>query len=83
VAEALISDLADIEEAHVLLVARIGAPVDRPQVVHIRLRGKDVDSDVRFAPRAREITKSHLDRIDSLSELLLASNLVTDRLPVL
>jgi S-adenosylmethionine synthetase len=83
VAGALISGLADIEEAHVLLVARIGAPVNQPEVVHVGLRGKNVDSDVRLAAWAREITKSHVDRIGSLSELLLASNLVTDRLPVL
>lgn len=82
IAEALVSGLAEIEEAHVLLVARIGAPVDRPQIVHVRLRGEAVGSGAQLAARVREITQSHVIGIGSLSELLLATNLVTDRLPV-
>jgi S-adenosylmethionine synthetase len=78
IADALVSDIEGATEAHVLLVSRIGAPIEEPQVVHVRLRAETPGRVAELTPRAREITRDHLARIGSLWELLLSRNVATD-----
>ena len=78
IAEALVSGIAGIAAAHVMLVSRIGTPIDQPQVVHVRLRGETPGRAAELAPRAREITRHHLEGIGTLWESLLSRNLATD-----
>ena len=78
IAAALVSGIDGAREAHVLLVSRIGAPIEEPQVVHVRLRAETPGRVAELTPRAREITRDHLARIGSLWELLLSRNVATD-----
>ncbi|OGI42528.1 MAG: S-adenosylmethionine synthase [Candidatus Muproteobacteria bacterium RBG_16_64_11] len=76
-AEALVSEIEGAREAHVLLVSRIGAPIEEPQVVHVRLRAETPGQVAELTPRATEITRHHLAEIGSLWELLLQRNLAS------
>lgn len=78
IANALISDIDGIVEAQVLLVSRIGAPIDEPQLVHLRLGAATPGQIAAVTPRAKEITRHHLREIGSLWELLLSHNLAID-----
>ena len=78
IAGALVSGIEGAREAHVLLVSRIGTPIDEPQVVHVRLRADTPGRVAELAPRAREITRRNLEGIGSLWELLLSRSLATD-----
>jgi S-adenosylmethionine synthetase len=80
IAEALVSEIEGAREAHVLLVSRIGTPIEEPQVVHVRLRAETPARVAEVAPRAKEITRHHLAEISSLWELLLSHNFATDAL---
>jgi S-adenosylmethionine synthetase len=66
------------KEAHVLLVSRIGMPIEEPQVVHVRLRAETPGQVAELAPRAQEITRLHIEGIGLLWELLLSRNIATD-----
>ena len=79
-AEALVSGIEGVREPPVLLVSRIGTPIEEPQVVHVRLRAETPGREAELAPRAREITRHHLAEISALWELLLSHNLAMDRL---
>jgi S-adenosylmethionine synthetase len=76
-AEALVAEMADVRGADVLMVSRIGAPIDEPQAVHVRLRTDDPRVVPGLSARAREITRAHLARIGGLWEELLTRNLAT------
>jgi len=76
-AEALVAELADVREAYVQLVSRIGSPIEEPQAVDIRLRVDTPARAAELAPRAREIARAHLDAIGTLWEDLLTRNLAT------
>lgn len=78
IAEALVSGIDGAREAHVLLVSRIGTPIEEPQVVHVRLRAETPGRAAELATPAREITRHHLEGIGSLWELLLSRNIATD-----
>lgn len=80
IAEALVAEIEGASEAYVLLVSRIGVPIEEPQVVHVQLRAETPSRVPELAPRAREITRRHLADISSLWELLLSHNLATDGL---
>jgi S-adenosylmethionine synthetase len=75
IAEALISTLDDAREAHVMLVSRIGQPIEEPQAVHVRLRAESARRMAELAPRAREIARDHVAAIGSLWQELVSRNL--------
>jgi S-adenosylmethionine synthetase len=77
IAEALVAELADVHEAYVQLVSRIGSPIEEPQAADIRLRVETPAQAIELAPRAREIARAHLDGIGLLWEDLLTRNLAT------
>lgn len=80
IAEAIVSQLEGATEAQVMLVSRIGTPIEDPQVVHLRLRAENAARRAALALRAQEIARSHLSEIGSLWELLLTHNLATRQL---
>jgi S-adenosylmethionine synthetase len=80
IAEAVVSEIEGAKEAQVLLVSRIGTPIEEPQVVHVRLRAETPARVAELAPRANEIARRHLSEISSLWESLLWHNLATDRI---
>jgi S-adenosylmethionine synthetase len=82
IAEALVSEIEGLREAHVLLVSRIGAPIERPQVVHLRLSTQRPGGADELAPRARAVALAQLGGLGSLWETLLHRNLATGEPPV-
>jgi S-adenosylmethionine synthetase len=66
IAQALVTDLSALTEAHCMLVSAIGAPIDQPQAVDIGVRlaeGAAID-DVK--PRVSEIVSGHLATLNDL-----------------
>lgn len=76
VAETIVSEIEAVREAHVLLVSRIGAPIEEPQVVHLRLRA-DAETLADVEPRAQAIARQHVAGVGSLWSELLTRNLAT------
>lgn len=79
-AEALVAQVDGVREAQVLLVSRIGAPIEAPQVVHVRLRGESTGTAAALAPRAERLARDHVAEIGSLWEPLLMRNLATEQI---
>jgi S-adenosylmethionine synthetase len=81
-AERLVAELADVLEAHVLLVSRIGAPVDDPPLADLRLRRAEGAPAAALAASAEEIARSEVARIPALADELLDGRLALDRWPL-
>jgi S-adenosylmethionine synthetase len=79
IAEAIVLEIEGAQEAQVLLVSRIGKPIEEPQVVHLRLRTDATMGVAELAPQAKDIAHRHLGEIASLWKLLLTHNLAMDR----
>ena len=77
IAEALVERVEEVREAHVLLVCRIGAPIEEPQVVHLRLRPERPGRLGELVPRARALALEQLAGLGRLWEELLLRNLAT------
>jgi S-adenosylmethionine synthetase len=72
IARALVAELADAASAEVYLVSRIGHPVTEPELVDIALCTREGASWAELAPRAEELARDAISRIDRLWEQLLA-----------
>jgi S-adenosylmethionine synthetase len=81
IAESLVKEIEEVQEAHVLVVCRIGAPIGEPQVVNARLRVEQPGRTKDVAPRAREIVLAGFEGLGSLWEDLLFRNLSTGERP--
>ncbi|MCC6672842.1 MAG: methionine adenosyltransferase [Planctomycetes bacterium] len=77
IAEALVSGIDGVREANVLMVSRIGTPIDAPQVVHLRLRTDAPQHLAALARPARELARRHVSEIAALWRTLLLHNLAT------
>jgi S-adenosylmethionine synthetase len=82
IAERLVGELAGVAEAQVLLVSRIGAPVDEPQLVDLRLRRADGGPPDALSKRAEAIARDELGKIGALADALLDGTLALDRWPL-
>ena len=82
IAETIVSEIDGAVEAQVMLVSRIGTPIEAPQVAHVQIRADTPARVAEMAPRAKEITRHHLADISALWELLLSHNLATDMMGV-
>jgi S-adenosylmethionine synthetase len=71
IARDLASTLPDVTEAECLLVSRIGAPIDQPQIVSIRLRTQDGRPASAHSGAASEIVRGGLSGLTALSERLV------------
>jgi len=80
IAQRLVDDLPDIEEAQCLIVSEIGAPLDQPHAIEVSVRG----SFRRLSPE-REIAMlvaDELARLGSLAEELSRGTLAIGRWPL-
>jgi S-adenosylmethionine synthetase len=82
IADALVQELPEVVEARCHLVSQIGRPIGRPQIAEVQLRCVEEGSLAEVAPRAREVTSDHLERIDSLWRDLLEGRVALGRWPL-
>jgi S-adenosylmethionine synthetase len=71
IARDLASTLPDVSAAECLLVSRIGAPIDQPQVVNVRLRTRDGRPASAHSGAASEIVGNGLSGLTALSDRLV------------
>jgi S-adenosylmethionine synthetase len=81
-AERLVAELPDALEAHVVLVSRIGAPVDDPPLADVRLRRAEGAPAAALAAPVEEIARAEAARIPALADELLDGRLALDRWPL-
>jgi S-adenosylmethionine synthetase len=77
IAEDLVFGLGDVVAAECMLVSRIGAPIDDPQLVSVRLRRRSDRPLAEYAARVDEITRSVLADLPALGARLIAGELGT------
>jgi S-adenosylmethionine synthetase len=58
IAEELVAALPGVSAAECTLVSRIGAPIDEPQVVSVRLRIEDGRPAMEYAPAVGEVARA-------------------------
>jgi S-adenosylmethionine synthetase len=75
IAEALVAELAGLDEAQVTLVSQIGKPIDAPQTVALMLRTQGAARFSEIALRARELACDRIAAIGSLWQELIGRNL--------
>jgi S-adenosylmethionine synthetase len=72
VAEALVSALPEVTEAHCLIVSRIGAPVSTPALVQVRLATRDGAPLEPLGSRIEELVADQFGRTPELIRELVA-----------
>jgi S-adenosylmethionine synthetase len=77
IAGAVVAEIEAVREAHVLVVSRIGAPIEEPQVVHLRLRTDTPVPPAEMQSRAQAIARRHMAGVGALWTELLTRNLAT------
>ena len=70
-AEDLVAALPEVVAAQCYLVSRIGHPVDRPQIIDLRLGLREGGLSAALEGRAREIARQHLGGMATLQDQLL------------
>lgn len=81
-AERVVRELPEVRNAECTLVSRIGAPVDDPQIVELRLHTRDDRFGAELVGPAQEIVRSELERAARLPEALLSGEVRLDRWPL-
>lgn len=81
-AEAIVRELPEVTSAHCSLVSQIGRPIDRPQIVDVRVRAAERKPLAELAPSIGEILHDQLGRIPALCDGLLSGGLALDRWPL-
>lgn len=71
IAERLVASIPGVREAECLLVSRIGAPVDQPQVTHVRVTGEFLTATARSA--IEEIAAQEINGIPRLWRTFLGA----------
>lgn len=71
IAERLVEEIEAVEEATCALVSRIGHPIDRPQIVDLRLRTADPRRVPMLRPRADAIVDAELEAMQRLWRVML------------
>lgn len=66
IAEALVSRVAEVKAAHCLMVSRIGASVDQPQLIHVKLATQDGLPCGQLGPQVEETVGACLSQIPKL-----------------
>ena len=67
----LVADLPEVTAAQCYLVSRIGHPIDRPQIVDLRLGLREGGQLGRLQGRVREIVLHHLADLSTLQDRLV------------
>jgi S-adenosylmethionine synthetase len=71
-AEALIAEEPDIVAAQCLLGSQIGAPIEEPALLHIRIAAREGAPVAPFATRVEEIARAQLALTSELVEGFIA-----------
>lgn len=74
IARKLVWQLPNVTDAECALVSRIGAPIDEPQIVSLRLGSPDREPSSRDKATAAEIVRTVLARLPALSRQLIAGD---------
>jgi S-adenosylmethionine synthetase len=82
IAQELVDRVAGIEEAHCWFVSRIGSPIDRPQIAHVRLRDAEGRPPGIHADAVEAIVRDRLGRLHEIAADLLDGRLALDRWPL-
>jgi S-adenosylmethionine synthetase len=75
IAEALVATAPEVARAQCLMVSRIGAPVTRPAVVHIKLATRDGFTPRQLTTQVEEMVADRLARIPSLLDAFVAGEI--------
>lgn len=70
IAQAIVDEMSDVAEAQVVIVSRIGAPIEEPQIAALRLAPKRGELH-RYADEATRIARKHLSTLPALSARIL------------
>lgn len=71
IAEAIVRAVPQVAAAECYLASRIGQPVSRPQIAHVRLATHDGSPPDRLGSAVAAIVDDHLSRLDTLWRSLL------------
>ncbi len=66
VAQAVVTEVSEVEEAYCYLLSRIGHPIADPRVFEVKARLKDAHRLGTLAPRITEVARAAFDKIDSI-----------------
>jgi S-adenosylmethionine synthetase len=66
IARAIVAEVPGANEAYCLLLGRIGAPIDEPQVADVKLRLEDPAALEAVVPHARTLVEDHLRGVSAL-----------------
>lgn len=72
IAQSVVSEVAGVEEAYCSLLSQIGRPIDRPQLIDVKVRLKDAAALETAREHIAELARSHLLRVGSLWRELIA-----------
>ena len=81
-AQRLVTEIPEIAAAHCFMVSEIGRPIDRPQIIDIRVEpagGRPLDALRRAI---RDLVSGELDAIPQLAARLLDGDIALDRWPL-
>jgi len=80
--ERLVDALPGVRAAACRLVSQIGSPIEEPQLVEVRLSGRDPERDPELAAEATRIVRDELARLPQLADDLVRGRLKLDRWPL-
>jgi S-adenosylmethionine synthetase len=72
IAEAIIREIPAVTTAYCMMVSQIGAPVNKPALLHLKLRTEDGLPTDQLKPRVEQIAAEELDRIPKLIDDFVA-----------
>jgi len=82
IAEAIVDEMPEIEEAQCLLVSRIGHPIVDPPLANVRIRTRRAPPSSAQRERVERIVKAGLERLPVLQRDLVDGRLAIDRWPL-
>ena len=82
IAEALVAEVPEVDEASCYLVSRIGTPITQPQLTDVKVGLPDEARLRALRPRIENIVQEQLTGLPDLAERLLDGDLVLDHWPL-
>lgn len=82
IAQRLVAEIPEIAAAHCFMVSEIGRPVDRPQIVDVRLQPVDARPVNGLRPMVEAVVRGEFEGISRLAIRLLDGKVAVDRWPL-
>ncbi len=79
IAARLVETVRDVRGAECRLVSRIGHPIDEPQLVDVRLVGRDAEGDPELRAEVERLARDELARLPDLARALVAGEIELPR----